>query len=118
MDVNENATRYRVKFIDDDEELEGVVPDDIRPLEKKVTTFQWLSHVDKLVGKVFFDSGSLATSEEGFFEKGEFNILERVTGTNNYKCKRVFPTSEGVEGEIVEFDMFHLLKRVREYAEE
>ena len=69
-------------------------------------------------GRCFFDKGSTETDEGGYFEKGEFTIIKRVEGTQKYKCQRVFPTESGVTGEIVEFDMVYLMRRVREYEQE
>ena len=117
-DSHDDGT-YSVKYLVDFKCRENVNVKDIKPLPKQRTRFRWLPHVDKLRGKTFFDEGSRKSIDgEEDFEKGEFTIMERIPDSVNYHCKRVFDNSEGVSGEIVEFDMYYLMKRVRQYGQE
>ena len=111
---------YDITFLDDYKKGKSVPSTKLKPLSKKSKSvrFRWVSHVDELVGKTFFDPGSSRSEEGGYFEKGEFVVVGRVEGTENYECKRVFTSEEGVEDEILQFNMIYLMKRVREYSKE
>ena len=117
--VNKDWT-YDITFLDDYEQIKSVPSTKVKTMSKKSKSvrFRWLSHVDELVGKTFFDPGSSRSDKGGYFEKGEFVIVGRVVGTNKYECRRVFTSEEGVEDEIVQFDVIYLMQRVREYAKE
>ena len=116
-DIEEKLTNgnYNVFFFDDQEKLVNVPSRNMKRMYVRSTIQK------KLLGAVFFDSGSRRSDKEGKFDRGEFKVLspnpDDDVGKSSMFCERVrFDKNE--KREIVVFETKHLDNLVKKYKHE